>query len=68
MPVLILSGEKDPVGSYGRGVVEVFNKLKENSLEDVSLKIYTGCRHELLHDVKKGEVMCDILKWLEKRV
>ena len=63
MPVLILSGEKDPVGSYGKGVSEVYNKLKENGVKDVTLKLYKACRHELLHDVCKEQVIADVIQF-----
>ena len=68
MPVLILSGEKDPVGSYGKGAAEVYNKLKENGMKDVTLKLYSGCRHELLHDVSKAQVINDTIKWIEYKL
>ena len=68
MPVLILSGENDPVGSYGKGVAQVYNKLKENGMKDVTLKLYSACRHELLHDVSKEQAIEDIIKWTEKQL
>lgn len=35
---------------------------------DVTLKIYEGCYHELLHDNDRQVVMADILAWLAERL
>ncbi len=68
LPTLIISGEKDPVGDHGRGVLEVYKKIKNTGAKDVSLKIYKDCRHELLHEKNRREVEADILKWLSHRI
>lgn len=68
LPVLIISGELDPVGDNGKGVFEVYKKLEENGVEDISFKLYSGCRHELLNELNKDEVMEDILRWISNRI
>jgi len=37
-------------------------------MKDVTLKLYSGCRHELLHDVSKAQVINDIIKWIEYKL
>lgn len=68
MPVLIMSGDMDPVGEYGRGVYKVYKRLKKAGVGDVKLRLYKGARHELLHELNYGEVFADILDWLEAHV
>ena len=68
LPVYIFSGDKDPVGSYGKGVKEVYDKLASAGLKDVSLKLYEGGRHEMLNETNRQEVYEDILKWLSERI
>ena len=68
MPILILSGEKDPVGEYGKGVFDVYRKLHILGSEDVYFKLYGECRHELLHEENKEDVINDILKWISNRI
>ncbi|MGN0598122.1 MAG: alpha/beta fold hydrolase [Ruminiclostridium sp.] len=65
MPVLIMSGDMDPVGEYGKGVYKVYNRLKKAGVKDVTLRLYKGARHELLHELNRGEVFGHILDWLE---
>lgn len=66
MPVLLVSGEDDPVGDYGRGVTEVYDKLRSAGC-DVNLKLYKNCRHEILNDSCREETVKDILEFIEKR-
>lgn len=58
-PVLLVSGSEDPVGNYGTGVTEVYERLKAKGVP-VQLKLYKGCRHEILNDSCKDEVIADI--------
>ncbi len=68
LPTLIISGEKDPVGDNGKGVMEVFKNLESHGVEDLSFKLYSECRHELLNELNKEEVFQDILHWIKNRI
>lgn len=61
---LVISGEDDPVGGFGKGVRYVYDHLKKNSA-DVELKLYPGARHELFNETNRAEVFADIIKWIE---
>jgi alpha-beta hydrolase superfamily lysophospholipase len=63
MPILLISGEEDPVGNYGKGVTEVYNKLTETGA-NTTLKLYKNCRHEIHNDSCKDEMFNDILAFL----
>ena len=65
---LIISGEKDPVGENGRGVMEVFKNLEKREVSDLSFKLYSECRHELLNELNREEVFEDILCWIGNRI
>lgn len=65
LPFLLVSGEDDPVGDYGKGIKEVCNKLKEQAqLDDVTCILYENMRHEILNETGKAVVYADILGWL----
>ena len=68
LPVLLFSGDMDPVGNYGKGPVEVSRAMKGAGLFDVTCKLYPGGRHEMLNETCRGEVYADILHWLSRRV
>lgn len=68
LPVLFLSGDADPVGENGRGVMRAYRSFLDVGMEDVSLKLYHEGRHEMLHERNKAEVYADILSWLEGKL
>ena len=68
LPVLMISGDADPVGDYGKGVRKAYDSLKTAGLEDISLKLYQGGRHELLNESNRTQVMEDVYAWVESRV
>lgn len=61
---LVISGEDDPVGGFGKGVRYVYDNLKANCA-DVELKLYEGARHELFNETNRDEVFADLIKWIE---
>lgn len=61
---LVVSGDKDPVGDFGKGVRYVYDNLKNNGA-DVELKLYPEARHELFNETNRDEVFADLVKWLE---
>lgn len=63
IPILIVSGEDDPVGAYGNGVKQVYNDLKQAGKKDVTLKLYPKMRHEILNEVENKLVYADIAAW-----
>lgn len=68
LPVLVMAGREDPVGSYGKGPEEVARRLREAGVQDVSLKLYDGMRHEVLNETGHEAVWQDVLVWCEHAV
>lgn len=64
LPVLIISGDADPVGNYGKGTTKLYKNFKKQGVTDVTLKLYKDARHELLNEINKEEVANDVLVWL----
>ena len=60
IPVLLVAGEDDPVGNYGKGVLEVERKLKKRG-HNVKCILYKGARHEILNDFTYEITKNDIL-------
>lgn len=63
IPILLTAGEDDPVGTYGKGVKQVHNDLKQAGKKDVTLKLYPDMRHEILNEAKNTVVYEDIAAW-----
>ncbi len=66
-PILLISGESDPVSDMGKGVTWLKNVLELDGAKGVGQKLYTGARHELLNEINKMEVMNDIISWIENK-
>jgi len=65
LPIYIFSGEKDPVGKNGRGIVKLFNAYQGIGINDVTYKLYKDGRHEMLNETNRDEVMKDVIAWLD---
>lgn len=63
LPVLFAAGTADPVGSYGKGVLNVYENLIEAGC-NADIKLYPGARHELINETIKKIVFDDILTWI----
>lgn len=68
LPILIISGEKDPVGNYGKGPRKVALELSDNYFKDVTLRLYNDLRHEILNEKESLDVTLDIYDWLSHRL
>ena len=64
LPILILSGSKDPVGEETKGVRRVYDRYDKAGVEDLSIGFYEGARHELLNELNRDQVSADILEWI----
>ena len=68
MPMLLISGEDDPVGGYGKGVRTVQKRILSAGATDLTTVLYPKMRHEILNELDKESVWEDILKWLESKL
>ncbi len=65
LPTLVMSGNMDPVGNYGKGPKYVYKRLLMNGVGDLKLKLYDGARHELFKETCRDDVFADITNWLD---
>jgi alpha-beta hydrolase superfamily lysophospholipase len=68
IPIILLSGEKDPVGEFTKGVEKTYEMLKNVGLLNIEKKYYQGARHEIINEINRKEVYVDILDWLDRKV
>lgn len=68
MPIIFVSGDKDPVGNQSKGVIQAYNKFKKMGLKNVDIKLYKDLRHDILHEKCKNQIYEDIYNWLTKKV
>jgi alpha-beta hydrolase superfamily lysophospholipase len=65
LPILIISGDKDPSGHNGKGPREVRDVLRSVGVTDVTCTLYPGARHEIFNETNRDEVTADLVAWLD---
>jgi len=67
LPMLMVSGMDDPVGEYSAGVRRAY-KTYHDYLEEVDLRLYEDCRHEILNELNKEDIYADIYEWIMSKL
>jgi alpha-beta hydrolase superfamily lysophospholipase len=67
-PIYIFSGDRDPVGDFGKGVRNLYDAYKRAAVFDVRLQLYADGRHELFNEINRQEVTDDLIAWLDEVV
>lgn len=65
LPLYIIAGAQDPVGSFGKGPQKVAARYRRSGSTDVVCRLYPGDRHEILNELDRDKVYADLLAWLE---
>ena len=69
IPVLFVAGEKDPVGDCGNGVRRTYQEFRRAGVQDCTLKLYPGLRHEILNEkAQQQQIFEDIGLWLTSKL
>lgn len=68
LPIIFMSGDKDPIGENGTGVMKAVKLYKNMGITNVRIKLYPNKRHELLKESNKIEVFEDISKWIKVHI
>lgn len=66
LPILLLAGQDDFFGEYGKGVKWLYHVYKTQGFKDVEFKIYPEMRMDILYEVNYKDVYWKIVDWLEE--
>lgn len=66
LPILLISGEDDPVGQFGKGPANIAGELMNKGFSQVNLILYPHLRHEILNEDSRHLVMRDIASWINE--
>lgn len=64
LPVLVASGDADPLAGGGALVRLLGQRYRDAGLADVTVTLYPAGRHEMLNETNRDAVMADIVAWL----
>jgi alpha-beta hydrolase superfamily lysophospholipase len=68
LPMLLLAGQRDPVGGVDAAQVTALADLLRARGLPVELHVYPDARHEVLNETNRDEVTGDLLAWLAARI
>ena len=67
LPVLLICGEKDPVGNMGKGASTVRKRMAQGGLQNVTFHLLRDARHMILSEEACGaaaDARRILLEWL----
>lgn len=65
IPILLLSGDQDPVGQNGTGVFLVAEQLVKAGKDNVQVYLVDNMRHEILNEKNRAHTIAHIKRWLK---
>lgn len=68
LPIYIMSGAVDPTGRASVGPKALAAAYERAGLDQVTLRLYPGGRHELVNETNRDEVIRDLIAWLDAHV
>lgn len=68
LPMLLISGAKDPVGDYGKGVRKVYELYRNRDITDLTLFLVPDARHELLQETNRLTTKDYLYNWMRRRI
>jgi alpha-beta hydrolase superfamily lysophospholipase len=68
LPVLLLSGQRDPVGGTDAEQVTALAELLRDRGLPVEQHVYPDARHEVFNETNRDEVVADLLAWVDQRL
>ena len=67
LPILLLAGSDDPIGA-GPSNEKLARAYVKSGVDDVTMFVYDGARHEVYNETNRDEVVADLLAWLDAKV
>ncbi|MFC4224666.1 alpha/beta fold hydrolase [Lysinibacter cavernae] len=65
LPILVVSGQADPLAGDGALVTVLANRYREAGLTDVTLQVYPEARHEIFNETNRDEITAFVIDWIE---
>ena len=68
LPIYIAVGEHDPVNGQMALADPLITRYRDAGIDDVTLRVYSGARHEVFNETNRDEVLADLADWLRRAV
>ena len=67
LPLLIMGGQDDPVGHFGKDAMKIHREFYKQRFQNLKVKIFRG-RHEMFHETEKEKVFMYLLEWMNEHL
>ena len=67
LPIYLISGDQDPVGINGKGVVSLHEFLLQR-FNKTEINLVGGSRHEVFNEINKEESFDDLIKFIDSNI
>lgn len=64
LPVLIVSGQADPLSGDGQLVQLLGQRYRDAGLSDVTVRVHPGARHEIFNETDRDAITAEVIDWL----
>ncbi len=64
LPILIVSGQADPLAGDGQLVQLLGQRYRDAGVADVTVTVYPEARHEIFNETNRDEITADVIAWL----
>jgi alpha-beta hydrolase superfamily lysophospholipase len=65
LPILIVSGDADPLAGGGALIETVGQRYRDAGIRDVTVRLYPGARHEIFNETNRDEITAGVIDWLD---
>lgn len=67
MALLTITGDKDPVGNFGKDAFRIHRHFYKQKFQYITMKVFKG-RHELFRDESRDKVFEYLLLWMNEHL
>jgi alpha-beta hydrolase superfamily lysophospholipase len=67
LPILIVSGQADPLSGDGQLVELLGQRYRDAGVVDVTTRVHPGARHEIFNETNRDEITAEVVDWLRAR-
>ena len=68
LPYLLVSGDMDPVGDYGKGVKTVYDRMKAAGCAKAECRLLAGIRHEPHNEKNRKDFYRETIAWIDRAI
>lgn len=65
LPILIVSGQADPLSGDGQLAQLLGQRYRDAGVLDVTTRVYPGARHEIFNETTRDETTAEVVGWLQ---